>query len=45
MQESRISEILYLESELMMIGGLGFWIQLGNWFRVDGSSMEMWKMG
>ena len=41
MRELRISEILYLESELMMIGGLGIWIWSGNWFGVEGSSMEM----
>ena len=41
MQELRISEISYSESELMMIGGLGIWIQFGNWFGVEGSSMEM----
>ena len=40
MQELRISETLYLESDLMMIGGSGIWIQSGNWFRVEGSSME-----
>ena len=40
MQESRILEISYLESELMMIGGSGIWIWLGNWFGVEGSSME-----
>ena len=41
MRESRISEISYLESELIMIGGSGTWIWSGNWFRVEGSSMEM----
>ena len=41
MRELRISEILYLELELMMIGGSGIWIWSGNWFRVEGSSMEM----
>ena len=40
MRESRISEISYLELELIMIRGLGTWIWLGNWFRVEGSSME-----
>ena len=41
----RISEISYPELELMMIGGLGIWIWLGNWFGVEDSSMEMWKTG
>ena len=41
MRELRISEISYLESELIMIGGLGTWIWLRNWFGVEGSSMEM----
>ena len=28
-----------------MIRGLGFRVWSGNSFRVEGSSMEMWKMG
>ena len=40
MQELRILEISYSESELMMIRSLGIWIRLGKWFGVEGSSMK-----
>ena len=43
--ESKISEILYSSSPLILTGGRGDWVWSGMMLLCRGLSIDMWKMG